>query len=191
MKTMKTILTILAIGGSLCGAPARAEDGKATLKVTGMTCAQCASGLRNSLTNLEGVKTAEVNFDAGRAIVTFDSAKLTTGQLIAAVAKTGGFEAEEVAEPAKKSPQIFCETLSAGQLCGHGTVDALQLSGEKKAAWSDAAKRYNAAVEAATKQFLKEAQETLSPEELAVVEKWFAKGVNAQINQQLAKEGTK
>ncbi|MBI4657583.1 MAG: heavy-metal-associated domain-containing protein [Verrucomicrobia bacterium] len=160
-----------------------------------MTCEMCTAGVKKSLTKLDGVKTADVSLDKGQAIVTFDPAKVTTGKLIAAIGKAGGsqhtFKAEEATEPAKKSQQIFCEGLSAGQLCGHGTVDALKLSGDKKVAWSDATKRYNMAVEAATKQLLKEAKETLSPEESAVVEKWFAKGVNAQINQQLAKETTK
>ncbi|MBK8002107.1 MAG: hypothetical protein IPK15_26280 [Verrucomicrobia bacterium] len=68
-------------------------------------------------------------------------------------------------------------------------MGALKLDGDKKAAWSGAVKRYNTPVEAATQQLLKEAKETLSPEEFASVEKWFAKGVNSQINQQLVKEG--
>lgn len=192
---MKKVMTALALSILLCAPLARAEDGKATLKVTGMTCDKCAEGVKKSLTKLEGVKSAEVRLDEGQAIVTFDSARVTTGKLIAAIDEAGGsrhtFKAEEATEPAKKSQQIFCEGKSAGQLCGGGTVGALKLDGDKKAAWSEAVKRYNTSVEAATQQFLKEAKETVSAEELASVEKWFAKGVNTQINQQLAKEGTK
>jgi len=84
------------------------------------------------------------------------------------------------------SQAIFCPMKSTGQLCHHGTADLLKLTGAKRQQWTEAANRYNKAVEAATKQLLEEAKTTLSPEELALVEKWFAKGLNPEINRLLA-----
>jgi copper chaperone len=212
---MKAILTTLCIGSLLfctsvraadaCCPPAPGKDSKVTashsaenarkvsLRVTGMTCNMCATSVENALKKVDGVQAAEVNLRENLAIVTVDAAKVKAHQLIAAVDKAGGdrhtFKAEEATDVKAKSPQIFCEGKSAGQLCGEGTVNALKLSGEKKVAWAEATKRYNAAVEAATKQLLQDGKATLSPEEAAAVEKWFAKGINNQINQQLAKDG--
>lgn len=186
---MKKILTALMLGSLLSVPLARAEDAKTTLKITGMTCEQCAAGVKRSLMKLDGVKTADVSFENSRAVVTYDAAKVTTAKLVATVGEAGAFKAEPATGPAKKTQQIYCEGKSAGQLCGEGTVAALQLSGAKKAAWEQAVRRYNSAVEAATRQVLRDAEATLSPQELAVVKQWFAKGVNTRINQQLAKEG--
>lgn len=81
---------------------------------------------------------------------------------------------------------IFCPAKSTGQLCNHGSADVLKLSGAKRQSWTDAADRYNKSVEAATKQLLEDAKSTLSPEEYAQIEKWFAKGLNPEINRLLA-----
>ncbi len=82
--------------------------------------------------------------------------------------------------------EIFCPAKSTGQLCGHGTADLLKLGGEKRQKWAEAAGRYNKAVAAATKQLLEDSKPVLSPEEYAQVEKWFAKGINADINRLVA-----
>lgn len=183
-----------AKGGKISVAPASSPNvSKVTLKVSGMTCSKCAASVENALKKVEGVKAADVNLAENSAVITVDAAQVKTANLIAAVDKAGGdrhaFKAEDASGPAKKPQQIFCEGKSAGQLCGEGTVNALKLSGEKKAAWAEATKRYNAAVEAATKQLQQDAKATLSSEEAATVEKWFVKGINTQINQRLAKGG--
>ena len=104
--TLGSLLCVpLAHAGGTCCAIAPAKDGQATLKITGMTCDKCVAGVKNSLTKLNGVKTADVSLDKGQAVVTFDAAKVTTDKLIAAVGKAGGsshtFKAE-VAEQSKK-----------------------------------------------------------------------------------------
>jgi len=210
---MKKVMMAVALGGLLCTPPARAADAccpspatnnskvtlkptttadvsAVTLKVTGMTCESCARGVQSALTKVAGVNAAQVSLDQGQAVVSYDAKKVNTAQLVAAVAKAGTFKAAETTLPAKKAQQIYCEGKSAGQLCGEGTVAALKLSGAKKAAWAETANRYNTTVEAATRQVLKDAEATLSPQELTLVKQWFAKGVNTQINQQLAKEAT-
>lgn len=81
--------------------------------------------------------------------------------------------------------EVFCSGLSAGQLCLHGSPNVLKLDDAKKERWTVAGRQYNKAVDTATKQFLADAKTFLSPEEYASVEKWFDKGLNAVLNQQL------
>ena len=70
-------------------------------------------------------------------------------------------------------PEVFCEGLSAGQLCLLGTADVLKLQGAKKDRWNEISRQYNNAVDAATKELLQEAKATLSLEEFTRVETWF------------------
>lgn len=86
---------------------------------------------------------------------------------------------------ATAKPEIFCEGLSAGQLCLHGSIEVLKLDAERQTKWREAGRRYNQGVDAATKEFLQEVKALLSPAEYARVERWFDKSVNAYLNQQL------
>lgn len=81
--------------------------------------------------------------------------------------------------------EVFCEGMSAGQLCPTGSSAVLRLEGAKKERWLAATKKYNDAVDAATKTFLAEAKTTLSPQEYASVEKWFDKNLNVLMNEGL------
>ncbi len=82
----------------------------------------------------------------------------------------------------KDDTAIFCPTMRTGQLCSHGTANVLQLSGANRDRWIEAARRYNKAVEAATEQLQQDAKNLLTPEQMTEVERWFAKGLNPQIN---------
>lgn len=121
---MKQILTALILGSLLWVPLARAEDGKATLKVTGMTCGECVKKVENALKKVEGVKTAQVDLDTGKAIVTGDPSKLKTDKLVAAV-KQAGFTAQPATDkaPAKDSALYKCESCGktydkAASCCG-------------------------------------------------------------------------
>ena len=57
-----------------------------TLHIEGMTCGGCTLATRTVLERLDGVTKADVSYEQKRAIVTFDPAKVTVAQLIAAVA---------------------------------------------------------------------------------------------------------
>ena len=59
------------------------------LKVSGMTCTGCAVSVRNALLETPGVTAAEVDWEAGRAKVQYDAARVSTAQLLEAVNKTG------------------------------------------------------------------------------------------------------
>lgn len=81
--------------------------------------------------------------------------------------------------------EVFCEGLSAGQLCLSATPRELKLEGAKRDQWIEAAREYNKSVDAATKQLLARSKTVLSPEEYARVEAWFDKGLNVVLNQVL------
>ncbi len=143
---MKQILPTLAIGGLLCCASARAADGccstapandskamlkaisaadgsTVTLKITGMTCDKCAAGVQKALKKVDGVKAAEVSLDKNQAVVTVDSAKVKTEQLIAAVDKVGG---DRNTFKAEKATVFKCGSCGktydkAGSCCGAPT----------------------------------------------------------------------
>lgn len=61
----------------------------AVLDIEDMDCLGCAKGLEATLGRLGGVKKAVVEFEKGRAVVEYDSSKVTTVRLIAAVDETG------------------------------------------------------------------------------------------------------
>lgn len=85
-----------------------------------------------------------------------------------------------------EADEIFCPTMKTGQLCSHGTTTALGLTAEKRDAWLVSVRKYNKAVNEATLQLQAEAKGTLSPAQLAEVERWFAVGMNPQMNELLA-----
>lgn len=66
-----------------------------TLAVKGMTCAGCELATRTVLTRLPGVVTAEVSYEKGTAVVTYDPAKVTVTQMVAAI-RTLGYTATKV-----------------------------------------------------------------------------------------------
>lgn len=67
----------------------------ATLKVTGMTCQHCVRSVTQALEEHEGVKRADVNLQAGSAVVEYDESRVTPAELAGAVSEEG-YEAEEV-----------------------------------------------------------------------------------------------
>lgn len=57
-----------------------------TLRVEGMTCGGCTLATRKVLERLDGVTKADVSYESKRAVVTYDPAKVTVAQMVAAVA---------------------------------------------------------------------------------------------------------
>ncbi len=70
----------------------------AVLDIKDMDCEGCAKGLESTLARMAGVKKAAVEFEKGRAVVEYDSSKITAVRLIAAVDETG-FKARLKAKP--------------------------------------------------------------------------------------------
>ena len=62
---------------------------KAEFKIEGMTCAMgCAKTIEKKIANMDGVKSAIVDFDKELAMVVYDEAKVTTKSLEETVKKT-------------------------------------------------------------------------------------------------------
>jgi hypothetical protein len=94
-----------------------------------------------------------------------------------------------------EAAEIFCPMMKTGQLCDHGTADALQLTGEKADRWKAAVKKYNDSVEQATKALEGDAKTLLTADQTKELDRWFARGLNPEINKLLqnpvAKPATK
>ena len=110
-------------------------------------------------------------------------AALTLAALVSAGVVLAQSQASK--QQAQKAPEreVFCEGLSTGQLCLSGAPTVLKLDEAQKARWTDAAREYNKAVDAATKQFFEQSKPILSAEQLAAMHKWFDKGLNPVLNQ--------
>jgi copper chaperone len=67
----------------------------ATLKVTGMTCQHCVRAVREALEGRDGVRSAEVDLQAGRAVVEYDAGQVSPADL-AGVVSEEGYAAEEL-----------------------------------------------------------------------------------------------
>jgi hypothetical protein len=102
-------------------------------------------------------------------------------------ARPGGAASATAADTTSDVPEVFCNHMGTGQLCP-GNAQMFNLSGDKKERYLQALNNYNKVVEAASKQFLTDAKDKvgLSSVELAVAEKWFAVGLNPEINKIIA-----
>lgn len=98
-------LVLLAVALVLLGQGVRAgpEQSKtATLDVQGMTCGACTASVKIVLKKLDGVSDAKVSFDEGRAVVTYDPAKLTPQKMADTINAKLPYKAKVVADPPKK-----------------------------------------------------------------------------------------
>ncbi|HWT02877.1 MAG TPA: mercuric transporter MerT family protein [Pyrinomonadaceae bacterium] len=62
---------------------------RVTFKVSGMTCAGCEATIRLALEKTAGVRSAEVSYDRGEAVVEYDPAATTPEKLRDAISETG------------------------------------------------------------------------------------------------------
>jgi len=101
----------------------------------------------------------------------------------AAPAPRPAASAARPAAAAVHPPDVFCETMKTGQLCSTGTTTLLGLTPEKREAWVAAVRTYNRAVNDAITALQAQARGNLSAAQIAEVNRWFAIGINPQINQ--------
>ncbi len=59
------------------------------LRITGMTCGHCQVKVEQALKGVSGVYSAVIDLPDGEAEVDFEDDRVTTDQLVAAVAKAG------------------------------------------------------------------------------------------------------
>ncbi len=62
---------------------------RATIEISGMTCAGCAVHVEQALKRLPGVKSVEASYEKGQAVVEYDPAKVSPEQLKAAIDRIG------------------------------------------------------------------------------------------------------
>ncbi len=67
----------------------------ATLKITGMSCGHCVRSVTEALESVDGVRSAKVDLEAGRATVEYDESTTDPTDLVGAVMDEG-YTAEEV-----------------------------------------------------------------------------------------------
>jgi Cu+-exporting ATPase len=67
----------------------KVEKDNVTLNLQGMSCASCAANIEKILNKTEGVISASVNFPLEKAVVEFDSARISVREIIAAVKGIG------------------------------------------------------------------------------------------------------
>ncbi|MCQ1536725.1 heavy metal translocating P-type ATPase [Methanosarcina sp. KYL-1] len=65
------------------------EKDSVTLNLQGMSCASCAANIERVLNKTEGVISASVNFPLGKAVVEFDSSRVSVREMIAAIEGIG------------------------------------------------------------------------------------------------------
>jgi len=106
------------------------------------------------------------------------------GGALRARGQSGGHQ-QQAQATGHPEQEVFCAHLSTGQLCTPGTARIPRLDGSKRDPWNEMARRDNEAVAAATRQLLEDAKTTLSPQEFAMVEKWFGHEINEQLNRQV------
>ncbi len=67
----------------------KVEKDKVTLNLQGMSCASCAANIEKILNKTDGVISASVNFPLEKAVVEFDSSRISVREIIAAVQGIG------------------------------------------------------------------------------------------------------
>lgn len=93
----RLIRSILFAAAFALTGPALAAQQIVTLSVPGMYCASCPAIVKGSLQKVAGVTNVEVSLEQKTAVVTFDDAKASVADLIAATTNAG-YESELVAK---------------------------------------------------------------------------------------------
>lgn len=92
------VALIPAVAPMLKAGQAKQEQPKknatCTLNVAGMSCGGCAAAVKMAAKKVDGVADADVNYEKGRAVVTYDPAKTTPDKIAKAVADGTGYKAE-------------------------------------------------------------------------------------------------
>ena len=80
------------------------EPKTVVFEIEGMTCGGCAIAARKVFERLDGVRTATVDYETRRAVVTYDPEKIAVNRMIAAV-KSLGYVARVIEpQPAGRAP---------------------------------------------------------------------------------------
>lgn len=81
------------------------EPKTVTLKITGMSCAGCASHIHTALSKTEGIISNEVKYPGDIATVKYDASKISEKEIITVIEKTG-YKAEVIKSKDKKTTSV-------------------------------------------------------------------------------------
>ena len=62
---------------------------KIELKIEGMHCGSCAIGIQMLTSQMDGVKSSEVDYEIKKGVIEFDPAKVTKEQIIKGIEELG------------------------------------------------------------------------------------------------------
>ena len=79
-----------------------AVEKQTTLKISGMSCGECAKTVVKEAKKIPGVKTAKVDQPKGEAEITYDPAKTSPEAIAKTINQKTGFKAELPRAPEKK-----------------------------------------------------------------------------------------
>ncbi len=97
MKTLAFSVVLFLLAGT-----AVAKEATANIRVTGMTCGACAAGVKWTLQQTKGVKSATVSLEKKQATVVYEDTQVTEEQLREAINTKTGFKAEPAEKKEKK-----------------------------------------------------------------------------------------
>ncbi|MDE3154258.1 MAG: heavy-metal-associated domain-containing protein [Acidobacteriota bacterium] len=69
--------------------PTAATVSHVTLKLSNLDCAACAVSIKSVLSEMNGVRRVTLNYDAGKADVDYDAARVQPQQMVAAIDRIG------------------------------------------------------------------------------------------------------
>ncbi|MDY9926069.1 heavy metal translocating P-type ATPase [Methanosarcina sp.] len=84
-----SVISPQEIGEAIESIGYKVEKDKVTLNIQGMSCASCAANIEKILNKTEGVISASVNLPLEKAVVEFDSARISVREIIAAIQGIG------------------------------------------------------------------------------------------------------
>src|SRR5438445_10498028 len=86
-------LIAIMVGLGLAGRAATAKEATSELKIPAMDCAACTVVIKKALTQMNGVKTVDLNVEKRTATVVYEDTQVTQPQ-IAKVIEKAGFKVE-------------------------------------------------------------------------------------------------
>ena len=66
-----------------------ANAAKVFIPVNGMTCGGCAKSIHNALLKIDGVYSAEITYESGKAVIAYDKAKVQVDALVKVIEQAG------------------------------------------------------------------------------------------------------
>lgn len=91
------------------------------VKVTGMTCAGCASGLHKVLSKQTGILENEVQYPGDVAVIKYDAAKISQAQILAVIEKAG-YKGQVLPEASKGTSTKTASLQKAESCCAKKTI---------------------------------------------------------------------